>query len=185
MTPVPFRTAALGAALFGLIGAAIGRSTVKPRVETIEKTKTVEKLVVDTEATQEVASLRIQLEVAQRNVRTERVVVERPGGIRTIHEVIQSQENVRRSEQAKVETKTVEVVRVQKEVVTARVVETKLQRADWRVAVMGGVDAPAALRLEVKPLVGALVERRILGPFSVGIWGLSSGVGGVAVGVEF
>lgn len=50
---------------------------------------------------------------------------------------------------------------------------------DWRVSGMVGTGWPLA------PIYGAHVERRILGPVTVGGWGLSSGVVGLSIGVEF
>lgn len=50
----------------------------------------------------------------------------------------------------------------------------------WRVAVLGGWD------FRGQGLVyGGHVERRILGPFWLGVWGLSSGAAGASVGVTF
>ena len=60
-------------------------------------------------------------------------------------------------------------------------------RPEWRVSLLAGADM---LHLDRPQLfgpiqLGAMVERRILGPVWVGAFGLSSGVGGLALSVEF
>ncbi len=52
--------------------------------------------------------------------------------------------------------------------VTERVVTSK---PDWRVGIMGGA-AVSFAPLSASPLLGAHVERRIVGPFSLGVWSL-------------
>jgi hypothetical protein len=57
---------------------------------------------------------------------------------------------------------------------------------DWRVAVLAG----ASLRPPVLPVAGPLVlgmevDRRILGPFWLGLWANTGGAGGVSVAGEF
>lgn len=55
---------------------------------------------------------------------------------------------------------------------------------DWNVQVMGGVTA-----LRWTPTLGAMVTRRIIGPFSVGLWGTYATdgqfAGGASVGVQW
>jgi hypothetical protein len=55
------------------------------------------------------------------------------------------------------------------------------KRPDWRVGALVGVQP----RVPLEPLYGALVERRVLGPVSVGAWGVYRGPVGLAVTVEF
>lgn len=57
---------------------------------------------------------------------------------------------------------------------------------DWRIGVLvGGTLTPPALPLTGPLAVGLQVERRIIGPVSMGIWGLSSGQAGVSLSVTF
>ncbi len=71
--------------------------------------------------------------------------------------------------------------------------KTTAARPDWRVGVLlGGAFNPSPLQLQ--PAVGAYGERRILGPFSLGAWGiveipaagaLPRGLAGLSVSGEF
>lgn len=57
---------------------------------------------------------------------------------------------------------------------------------DWRIGVQVGASLPApALPITGPLVIGAQVERRILGGVSAGVWGNTVGAGGVAVSVEF
>lgn len=76
-------------------------------------------------------------------------------------------------------TGTKEVI---KEVV--REVKVEAHRPDWRVSLMAGVQ-PTLDPLGIKPAFGVMVERRVLGPFSVNVWGLHTGVIGIGISGEF
>jgi len=68
---------------------------------------------------------------------------------------------------------------------TKKVVENN--RPNWAISPMVGVNL-SGLKLTnpvFKPVFGLQVERRIVGPFSVGAWGLSSGQVGVELTVRF
>jgi hypothetical protein len=52
----------------------------------------------------------------------------------------------------------------------------------WHIAGLGGLDIHSSL---VTPVYGAAVSRDILGPISVGAFGLTNGVGGVSIGISF
>lgn len=59
-------------------------------------------------------------------------------------------------------------------------------RPDWRVGALAGASLREPLVPIAGPLViGAHVERRIIGPFTVGVWGLTSGAFGVSATGEF
>lgn len=63
---------------------------------------------------------------------------------------------------------------------------TPAPRPNW--SVIGMVGAQIGGRHEIMPapfVFGASLERRIVGPVSVGIWGLSSAAGGISVRVDF
>ena len=73
-----------------------------------------------------------------------------------------------------------------REVVKEVVREVKIQnpRPDWRVSLLAGVQ-PTLNPLGVTPAFGLMVERRVLGPFSVNVWGLHTGVIGIGISGEF
>lgn len=60
-------------------------------------------------------------------------------------------------------------------------------RPDWRVTVqLGATWKEPAVRLGDTPLVvGGSIERRIIGPFSLGAWGSTVGAAGLSVSGEF
>lgn len=60
-------------------------------------------------------------------------------------------------------------------------------RTDWRVTLhLGATWREPAVRLGDTPLVvGAGIERRIIGPFSLGAWGSTVGAAGLSVSGEF
>lgn len=58
-------------------------------------------------------------------------------------------------------------------------VETRAERTTWTVAAMGG------LGLDGRRVLGGVVQRRILGPLTLGAWATSERVGGVTVGLQW
>jgi hypothetical protein len=82
---------------------------------------------------------------------------------------------------------------------TTRQVETRVEYRDRETVKEKRVDAPkdwsvavlAGPQVSLKPLslgrvaFGAHVQRRVLGPISIGLWGLSTGTAGVSLGVTF
>jgi hypothetical protein len=58
---------------------------------------------------------------------------------------------------------------------------TTYSKPQWKVSGMAGLSVNSLST----PIYGAQVERRILGPISAGIWGLSNSTGGVALSLEF
>lgn len=63
---------------------------------------------------------------------------------------------------------------------------TSTLRPDWRVGVLVGASLREPLVPIAGPLVlGASVERRIVGPFTLGVWGLTSGAAGLSASGEF
>lgn len=58
-------------------------------------------------------------------------------------------------------------------------VQTPAAPTSWRVSALVG------LRLPLQPVYGGEAARRVVGPLWLGGWGLSSGEGGVSLGLEF
>lgn len=82
-------------------------------------------------------------------------------------------------EEARIETRVeVREVEVVRELEVERIVRTPLP--DWRVSGMVGLEID-----RVAPVYGLQVERRILGPIHLGVWGLSAGAVGLGVSVAF
>ena len=71
----------------------------------------------------------------------------------------------------------------------ARTVTVTAERPQWSVTALAGASlgSPPHLipGLPGPLVVGAVLERRILGPLSAGLWATSSGAGGVSVRFEF
>ena len=71
-----------------------------------------------------------------------------------------------------------------------KIVEVKAAQANWHMGVMGGITPQFLPSPQVQAwAVGGEVERRIVGPFWLGLWGMGNtigqGSGGLKVGVEF
>jgi hypothetical protein len=116
--------------------------------------------------------------------------VERPDGTKekTTEETTEDKEVEKQIEIRYVDRvveKQVEVVKeVEKEV--EKIVEKPLP--DWRISPMVGLSVPGLLQdgLSDRQLVfGVEGQRRIVGPLSGGIWGLSNGAVGVSLSLEF
>jgi hypothetical protein len=59
-------------------------------------------------------------------------------------------------------------------------------RPDWRVGVLAGAAwTPPALTIAGPLVLGVQVERRIIGPVSLGAWGSTQGAAGLSVSGEF
>jgi hypothetical protein len=116
--------------------------------------------------------------------------VERPDGTKekTTEETTEEKEAEKQIEIRYVDRvveKQVEVVKqVDKEV--EKIVEKPLP--DWRISPMVGLNVPGLLQdgLSDRQLVfGIEGQRRIVGPLSAGVWGLSNGAVGVSLSLEF
>lgn len=157
-----------------LAGAFIGgRYTAQGRVQYVEKEKIVEKQII----------------VAGKDTRTieyrdriiTRVVVKKPDGTVTETTV---DKDAGHSDKNEHETKTVTI-----EKIVEREKIVKVGPPDWRVGILVGATATKWDKLPTLGTpylaVGVEVDRRIIGPFSLGVWGLSSGAAGVAISGEF
>lgn len=77
----------------------------------------------------------------------------------------------------------VELVQAEREVLVEKIATL---RPDWRVGAQVGASLqPPALVIAGPLVLGASVERRILGGVSAGLWANTAGAGGASVSVEF
>jgi hypothetical protein len=174
--------------LFFAAGGLFGRFVLPERV--VEKEKEVKVQVESEEAKEKIRELTAEVEHYRSNVHREETEVTHPDG--TIER--------KKTETIVVEkTKEVEVIKLVDREVKVEVVKyverekektVETAKPQWRVGLLVGTDLT---KLSVQPtapwinplLVGGHVERRIIGPVFVGVWGLSSGAGGISVAVEF
>ncbi|CAB4127303.1 hypothetical protein UFOVP75_129 [uncultured Caudovirales phage] len=188
--------AALGLAALLLFGGyAFGRYATPPNVVIHETVKTVEvekQVVVEKE---KIVYQKVHDTDQKKNVHVEVVEIKHPDGTVETHKTADDKTGTVSHEAA---VQYVDRI-VEKEVVkyVDREIEKKVEvsspKPDWRVAPLIGVNGPSALGiLGGKPFnalqdlsLGVEVERRIIGPVSVGAWAVSSGQGGLSVAVEF
>lgn len=144
------------------LGYGFGRYVAPDKVHEVVKE--------DTASREQVKALTAQLEAFQKN--THRVEVVTPDGTRRVvtDTRIDRTKDTRSSvEAAKTETKTVTVDRL-----------VDKARPSWRAGPMVGFD----FRTHA-PAYGGMVERRIAGPLSLGVFGLSNGTAGASLTLEF
>jgi hypothetical protein len=176
------------------VGVAVGWEVKPDRVEIQERVRVeqVEKQVVVIQEQVRVEVVKVKDTQVVERWHREKTEERRPDGTviskevedRNIDTVIHDREN-------KTEVRVVEVekqvVVVQKETVE-KVVRPVL--ADWKVGVLAGIQPQFRPELSLSNYVlGAEVDRRIAGPFWVGVWGTSSNsfqvTAGLKASVEF
>ncbi len=150
---------------------AVGRYTARePDV------RDVERVVYKDRVVEKIVEVKVKEEAKRVIVYRDRVI--KPDGTRIEREI----------EKTETDTKITDARETAKEATHAGTKDREhvvtSPRPDWRVGAMVGT----ALTLDpifLKPVYGGFVERRIAGPFSVGIWGLSTGTTGVSLVLEF
>ncbi len=157
----------------GLLVAAFsaGRFTAPVQVET----RDVERVVYQDRIVEKIVTVKAKAET--RVVYRDRVITK--DGTVTEHEV----EHTDTKEDTKENTETVAA----RDVKTETVKESKTTlRPDWRVSTQVGASLNAPLIPIAGPLViGAQVERRIIGGVSAGLWLNTYGAAGASLSVEF
>lgn len=112
---------------------------------------------------------------------THRVEITRPDGTRVVTVDTASAAHV---DLQLGQTVTADVSRVSTETATR---ETSLVQAPaeprWRVQALVGAEIGGGFAL--RPVYGAAVSRRLLGPFWVGAWGITAPAGGLSIGAEW
>ena len=166
------------------------RASVKQlpeRVVTQEVQVEVEKIVYQDRIVEKV----VYQQAVKAKTRKTRVVVTAPDGTKTDTTLV---DNTTDTDTKIDQEKTKEVKVFVDRVVEREVrVEVKANQPDWRVSALVGANAPLYPGLlsgdQFDPLkhitYGVHVERRILGPFSLGRFGLTTGQVGVSAGLEF
>jgi hypothetical protein len=168
-------TVAVGACVGGY---ALGRYVAPNKVVTHEVTRVETVTKVDTQAQERVKELTAQLDTLQRHTHTEKTV--KPDGTKTTvtDTTVDRSVDTHKDTTADAEQKQTSQTSTVREV--TKTVEVSRARPDWRVGALVGFDINSKAFS-----YGATVERRILGPLSVGAWGLSNGVGGISLTLEF
>ena len=188
-----------------LLGTGIGWYVKPSVVETKEKEKIVEKQVT-TEAQKALMTAFENLRIEMQKVRETQVVEKyhreeletrlKDGTYTKKVTIDKNIDSHTKETETKVEVKVVEVekrIETIKTVTVDKIVEkekiVKPVLAQWHVGAMGGL-TPTLFPLGVQSYVlGAEVERRIIGPVFLGLWGAGTttgqGMGGLKVGFEF
>lgn len=161
-----------------LIAFAAGRLTTPTPRAVIEKK---ERVVYQNRVVTVVREVKVA--TADRQLATRREVTRetRPDGTHVEHEVETTAAVEHTAESTRTDSKRDEAHQVERD----REIRVEL-RPSWRVSALAGADL-RSLSFTAAPAFefGALVEHRLIGPVSIGAWGLSSGRAGVAVSIEF
>jgi hypothetical protein len=157
-----------------LVGYSFGRFMTPTKVEIKKEVVTVEKKVVDTEELE-----RIELE-RNKKLRTIITEITRPDGTKekTTRHVEVTSTNKTTDNEKKVRE---ELVKETKET-ESKLVESK--HPGVTISALAGLDV-TNLSTPQKPVYGGLVQKSVLGPIGVGAFGLSNGIGGMAIGLSF
>jgi hypothetical protein len=173
-----------------VVGVGVGW-TVKPtQVKVEERLKVVEVVVQHETVRVEVVKVR-DTQVVERWHR-EKTETKTPDGAVVTKEV--EDKNIDTVIHDKTQSETVKVVEVEKQVVVEkeRIVEKTITPvlAQWHVGVLGGIN-PSIIPVPMVSsyFVGGEVERRILGPVFLGVWGAGTtagqAFGGLKLAAEF
>lgn len=156
--------------IFVLLGAgySIGRYFAPAKITE----KIVEKEVIKT------VEVIKEVKVENKDVKTKIVIEEKPDGTKTTTTEIEDKTKTdTTTDTAKTDesTKTKDTFK-----------ETVFAKPQWRIGVLGGVSASSLNFTETPRLVyGGLIEKRIFGPVSAGVWATSSKDIGVLATWEF
>lgn len=158
-----------------------GRYTARP-VEVLEEERVTEEITASSTAESTSSTeARQELATVEERVVGRREIVYRDGPVASVTEEVEASSSAAQAiTEARQEEAKLEIVEVFVDREVERRVDVKAPRPDWRVGGLVGIDLGG-----LSPTYGAQLERRIIGPVYVGAWGLSSGQGGISVGVEW
>lgn len=169
-------------------GYAFGRYAAPDKVVTVNHT--VDRVVTDTTALEQVKALTAQLESVKRDTHSETKTVTLPDGEKETTTVVDTHTDSETATHSDVDTTHAETTHAE---TTHDVTQTKTDQRDrpsWFVS--AGLGVPLALKAPYAgtPVVLVNASKRILGPFSVGLWGSLDVHGnnptlGISLGVTF
>jgi hypothetical protein len=169
-----------GAALAVLVAAFLAG-----RYSRAERVVTVDKVVTQTQTVEKVRTITVHdvAEAKAAEVRTVTVTKYRwlPGGITEAEATTTRQADTHETKQAHAVATQDRAVDVRAQTVELHTVERVPVLPQWSVSVMPGVDLRGISSLPYHAVVGASVERRILGPIFVGLWGNTAGAAGISI----
>lgn len=164
-----FEVIATGVVLLAIFFGA-GRYSAPTKVETKTVTQTVyQDRVVE-------KRVEVQAEAKERIVYRDRTVVSHPDGTVEHRDIVRTDD----SDKTKDTDAVTQLAEHTTEVTKAAEKIVERVAPSWQVNALGGMTWGSW-----KPVYGAQVQRRILGPLWIGAWGLSSGEGGISAGVQF
>lgn len=144
-----------------IVAFATGRYTVPESTKVVTNTLQVEKVVEDKQSD------------TDKHKETRTTVVVRPDG--TKETTTKTVEDTRKKTDDRQTDQT--QVRIHS--------DSETIRGSSKVTVSFLAGAPISLSGAVQPIFGGAASRTIIGPFSIGIWGLSNKTGGFSLGVTF
>lgn len=149
-----------------LVAFAAGRHSVPVSVKTEVKTAETEKKASDTKTVTD----------RDRHKKTDIITVERPDGTKETHTVITDDTDTTRKTDSKSNTEIAKASDSKSETVRSS--------GHLNLSVLAGGKISFSSS-PIMPVYGACVSRNLVGPITIGLFGLSDGVGGVAVGLDF
>lgn len=169
----PNKKLAAGLALALLVGYAFGRWATPTKIEIKKEVVTVEKKVVDTEELK-----RIELE-RNKKLRTIIVEITRPDG--TKEKTTRHVESTTTNKTTDSDKKTREETEKETRVTESKLIENK---SSVTISALAGLDV-LNLGIPLKPVYGGHVQKNVLGPIGLGVFGLSNGTCGMSLGLSF
>jgi hypothetical protein len=178
----------LGLLLF-ISGGAVGRFGTPDKV--VYKDKIVEKIVEKIVVQEHIVEKKVYIQAKKEKTRKETTTTKTPDGTETTKTV----EETHTDTDTKANEEKVTEKIVYEEKIVERVVEKEkliLKQSDWRIAAGAGVSIPNFLgkeELGVPGLRGAVIQleldRRVVGPFHMGVFGNTQGVVGLTISGQF
>lgn len=181
-----------GAAFLAMLVLAYATGRYLQPANVVEKEKVVTRVEIQEKIVEKVVEKKVYVEVEAKVVHKETTTVKGKDGTETTKTVEDTKSDTHKNgEDTKTADKVVERV-VEKVVIKEVEKIVTAAKPNWRLGPMVGVDlrtalgGPPQLIPQLGPMViGVQVERRVLGPISLGVYGQTSGVVGASLTVEF